>query len=250
MIWLRAFLQAISMYTVLPLPGLRWESRADRHMLALFPLTGLLVGGAWYGLALLLLGWGAPALVTGALLALLPFLATGFLHLDGYMDVSDAVLSRRDKERRLEILRDPHCGAFAVLAAAGLFLVQFAAAGSLPLCPERLPCLLILPVLARGLCGFLLLALPTLSGSSMAAWLKQDTGRLDRALPIVLASLAAVGMAVFGGLAGAAAALAALLGGGLAAWFAFRQLGGMSGDTTGYSLVWTELMGLLVLVCI
>mgnify|MGYP003392776405 FL=1 len=48
-------------------------------------------------------------------MAVYPYLVTGFLHLDGFMDVTDAVKSWRDLERRREILKDSHVGSFAVI---------------------------------------------------------------------------------------------------------------------------------------
>ena len=40
------------------------------------------------------------------------------LHLDGFMDCCDAFLGGFSRERRLEILRDSHVGAFAVVGVA------------------------------------------------------------------------------------------------------------------------------------
>lgn len=58
-------------------------------------------------------------------MAALPWLVTGFMHLDGYMDVCDAVLSRRELATRQRILKDSHCGAFAVIGMVLLALCQW-----------------------------------------------------------------------------------------------------------------------------
>ncbi len=68
----------------------------------------------------------APAPLRAVLLAAAPWLVTGFLHLDGYMDVCDALLSRRDLATRQKILKDSHCGAFAVICMVLLAAVQCA----------------------------------------------------------------------------------------------------------------------------
>jgi adenosylcobinamide-GDP ribazoletransferase len=59
-------------------------------------------------------------------------LITGGIHIDGYMDTMDAVHSYGNREKKLEILKDSHIGAFAVimlaiyvLAAAGAFSYIF-----------------------------------------------------------------------------------------------------------------------------
>ena len=194
MILWKAFWQAVSMYTILPVPGLHWDSRADRHILALFPVTGFLVSAIWYGGSWLALQMNPPRLLASAITALLPFLFTGFLHLDGFMDVCDAVLSRREKERRLEILKDPHTGAFAVLSSLSLFLLQFAAADALLRKPKNLLCLIFLPVAARGLSAFGLFSFPTLGQSRMAEWMKNDTSVHHRIFVLLIALAAAAGM--------------------------------------------------------
>ena len=47
--------------------------------------------------------------------------------MDGYMDTSDALSSWREKEKRLEILKDPHIGAFAVIKLLTAILTLLAA---------------------------------------------------------------------------------------------------------------------------
>ncbi len=93
--------------------------------MACLPFIGAVVGGLWA-----LAAWGlgylsCPGPVRALVLAAVPWLATGFLHLDGYMDVCDAVLSRRDLATRQRILKDSHCGAFAVISLGLLFMAQW-----------------------------------------------------------------------------------------------------------------------------
>ena len=42
-------------------------------------------------------------------------LVTGGIHMDGYMDTMDALHSYGNREKKLEILKDSHIGAFAVI---------------------------------------------------------------------------------------------------------------------------------------
>lgn len=239
----KGFLQSLSMYSVIPVPGLRWNSRSDRHMIAMYPLVGLVIGALWYLAARLL--FGLAALPAAAVLTAAPFLLTGFLHLDGFMDVCDAVLSRRDKARRLEILRDSHTGAFAVISVCILFMVQLASVYEISRIPRLLPLFLLLPVLSRGWSGFGLLALPLLEGSSMGAWARQDTTAVHRTVLVLLAVLAGGAMTLICGWTGLAAALAGSVCYWLAAWYAVGQLGGVSGDVSGYALCIGEAAALL-----
>lgn len=59
-------------------------------------------------------------------MTLLPLIVSGGIHLDGLVDTADALYSRRETEKKLEILKDPHVGAFGVMACCGYLLASFA----------------------------------------------------------------------------------------------------------------------------
>ena len=115
---------AWGMFLAIPCPLRRWNEKAREKMLVCLPLVGLAVGGIWLGLYLLLRHAAIGGLYA-FLMAALPWLVTGFMHLDGYMDVCDAVLSRRELATRQRILKDSHCGAFAVIGMVLLALCQW-----------------------------------------------------------------------------------------------------------------------------
>ena len=104
--WIYGFFMAWGMFLALPCPLKIWNERARSKMVCCLPLVGLVVGGVWVLAAYA--GRFLPPPVAGLLIAAAPWLVTGFLHLDGFMDVCDAVLSRRDLPRRQEILKDSH----------------------------------------------------------------------------------------------------------------------------------------------
>ena len=232
--WIYGFFMAWGMFLTIPCPFRRWRESARGKMLVCLPLVGVIVGAVWGGLALLL--GHAPAPVRALLLAAAPWLCTGFMHLDGYMDVCDAVLSCRDLATRQNILKDSHCGAFAVIAMTLLALGQwsfFLSAG-----PVRFLPLLLIPVATRACTATAVLCLPAMSTSQYAAMEKRKSGYV--LLP-VLAGLtaAAVPLALSGSFAPLAAAAVCI--GGI--WYGTRQLGGMSGDISGFALTLGELCG-------
>lgn len=149
--WLDGFSMAWGMFLAIPCPLRRWNEKAREKMLVCLPLVGLAVGGIWLGLYLLLRHAAIGGLYA-FLMAALPWLVTGFMHLDGYMDVCDAVLSRRELATRQRILKDSHCGAFAVIGMVLLALCQWSVflSGS---AGESLWGLLLIPVATRALCG-------------------------------------------------------------------------------------------------
>ena len=55
------------------------------------------------------------------ILLLISVFVTGGIHLDGLLDTADAMSSYQERERRLEILKDSHAGAFAVITCVVYF---------------------------------------------------------------------------------------------------------------------------------
>ena len=110
-----SFLIALPFLTTIPVKvsGKIGPKEFGRAM-AWFPAVGLLLGGI---LALADLGTRTllPPAVSAAITLALWVLLTGALHLDGLMDCCDGLLAARDPEKRLDILRDTHMGAFAVV---------------------------------------------------------------------------------------------------------------------------------------
>ena len=123
----RAFVMALGMFSSLPCPSHLWDEDARDLMLVCLPLLGALIGLIWSLLAMLGRAF-LPEALAAALIAALPFLLTGFIHLDGFMDTSDAILSWRPLQKRLEILKDSHTGSFAVVNLGLILMFGFAAA--------------------------------------------------------------------------------------------------------------------------
>ena len=203
------------------------------------PVVGLEIGLCWYALAWLCGLLRLPALITGLALCAYPYIVTGFLHLDGFMDVCDAVLSRRDLETRRRILKDSHCGAFAVICMVLLAMGQWSAflsARSLSLWG-----LALIPVASRSCAALAVLTLRPLDSSQYSAmqrgggpvWFAAVCLALSAALPLLLAGSFAPAMTA--------------VGCALAVWYGYRQLDGMSGDVSGFALTVGELWGVLTL---
>lgn len=114
---LRDLRLALALLTVLPLAPKGVGEEDFKRSVAFFPLAGYLLGLPLALLALLPLPPGLSAALGVALLLGL----TGFLHLDGLLDLADALLGARPREERLRILKDPHLGAFAF--GVGVYLL-------------------------------------------------------------------------------------------------------------------------------
>lgn len=242
--WFYAFFMAWGMFLAIPCPFPRWRESARGRMLMCLPLIGLVEGGLWALLVWLLAKLCLPEALGALCAAAFPWLVTGFLHLDGYMDVCDAVLSRRDLATRQKILKDSHCGAFAVIAMVLLALTQWIVCQSVSLNETPLLPLAALPCAVRAAAALAVSHLRPLSTSQYAAQPNPPAGH-TAALVLMLAA-ACVLPPLFCGMSGFAPLIGAA-GYGLAVWYAFRQLDGMSGDVSGFALTLGELAGLLFL---
>lgn len=129
---MRGFLIALQFLTVLPV-RLK-EKVSDRQLaesMAYFPLVGLLIGTAlafFYNVFNLFL----PHPVNCAFILIISALITGGLHLDGFIDTFDALASRADRKRKLEIMREGRPGAIGTASAILLFIAKYSLLVSLP----------------------------------------------------------------------------------------------------------------------
>lgn len=237
---LYAFAMCQSMFCAIPLPGNLWEERARGRMLLFLPLVGVEIGAIWAGVTWLCRALSLPSPVAGLVVALCPYILTGGIHLDGFMDVTDAVRSWRDASRRREILKDSHVGSFAVIGVAMLLLAQFALCASGET-GEPLG-LLLIPAISRCGSALAVTALPPMSTSQYAA--KEKPGRYIWILLGQMALALAGGFAL--GMRCGLALVGCLAGYALALRRAYRSLEGMNGDVAGYALTIGELCGLAV----
>lgn len=238
-IW-KAFCMCFGMFTALPCPYRPWDEDARDMMLVCLPIVGAVLGLLWAALAALATAWLGPTL-RAALIAALPWLLTGFIHLDGYMDTCDAILSWRPLEQRLRILKDAHTGAFAVVGLGLLMLFSYAATSALEWIDLR--ALLFIPVVSRCGSAFCVLTLPTLGHSEYARMEGKSAQRMAVAAMWLIAVIAC---AIW--LKGRVAALLiqTLAYAAAMAW-ATRTLKGVSGDTAGFSLCVSECAVLIAL---
>ena len=114
---------AFAMFSAIPMPQFEWSQKNMRYALCAFPLIGAVCGGLWCLVGVL----PVPELVRAAGFCLVPVLVTGGIHLDGFADTCDALSSYGDAEKKLGILKDPHCGAFCSYPIMHIFHIVFCA---------------------------------------------------------------------------------------------------------------------------
>ena len=234
---LTALMMAWGTYLAIPCPYKVWDDALRPWQIVCLPPVGLVVGGIWALCAGIFAKLGFTGFLAAAILAAVPFLVTGFFHLDGFLDCCDAILSRRDLAARQKILKDSRVGAFAVVSAVLLFLLSFAALAD---CSFSLiwRALLLIPFACRPM------QTSQYAGSFAA-------GKTKTQRRILLGMYIAVMFVVFLWLFSKPSCALAVAWAGLttilACRLARRNLGGMSGDIAGFSITLGELSGLLIL---
>lgn len=261
---LKSMAVAFSTYSKIPMPQFEWKEENMRYSMCFFPVIGAVIG-----VLLMLLDFLMGKLQFGsgfrsAVYTVLPLLVTGGIHLDGYMDTTDALRSYRGKEERLRILKDPHIGAFAVIRALILLILTYGLyteAGH-----EILFLVSFSFVISRCLSGLAVIRFPKAKKDGMVYTVSDAAKSAQRRVfQILVAELAAsaAGMIVTGitvvkvadpgrtvsGLIPAIAALGAA--GALYAYYyhmAIQKFGGTSGDLAGWFLTVCEFFMLLVII--
>lgn len=237
--YLHALVMCQSMFCSIPCPWKIWDEKARDKMLLFLPLVGLEIGAVWALLAWLARQVDLPALVTGLILCACPYVLTGFIHLDGFMDVTDAVKSWRDLERRREILKDSHVGSFSVIGLCLLLLAQFslfASAGG----DYRI--LIFIPAASRCCSALAVTGLKPMSTSQYASQAKPKFHLWI--LSAILFGVVVAGFLLCGKYG--FALVGCLTGYGLALRRGYKSLEGMNGDIAGYALTVGELCAVAV----
>ena len=263
--YIRGFFMAWGNFSAVPCPSHKWYEESRKAMLAMLPLVGLMLGVivsvAWWVLDLI----GTPAILTGAILTVLYFMCNGFIHMDGFMDCSDAILSRRPElEERQRILKASDVGAFAVISV--VFMVLIFASSMMTLAEEfsieKASILVTILLISRGMGVSRKPAMKTsqyvnlddvgtenLSPEEKKKRDAREHWALNLALIIPIIIIPRVAgdlgdMPYYSGIYGGVAIIvlvAAIIVGNQA----IKKLGGMNGDIAGYMIVMSETIGIL-----
>jgi len=205
-----------------------------------YPLVGMVIGGLVW-LVWRVLNLCFPPFMAGALTLLVWVVITGGLHLDGLADCCDGLLSSAMPERRLEIMKDPHLGAFGGI---GLILTLLVKAVALSLLPSSSGWGIILAaVISRWFilpASLLPLANPDGMGADFVSGLRRGAIFVTAILPLGLAFLL--------GLPGLFAVLAALAAAVAVLGLAWNRIKGVTGDVFGMLVEVTEGVVLLSFV--
>ena len=253
---------AWGMFCWIPCPYKEWRMDDRKAQVAMLPLVGALIGVVlclcWWLLTLI----GCGSFLTGVLLTGAYFLLTGFIHIDGFMDCSDAIMPRHpEMEERRRILKDPHAGAFAVICLCIMLLVFAASmteiAGNFSL--KSCSLLVVIFTASRTVSAMEVLLRAPMQTSQYSQL--AEPGRVRDTIPAIIILVIVLGvcelimsdmswLALIAELTSNTIALTVIVAAFITCSIDCRKLGGMNGDISGHMITISELFGVLVMALI
>ena len=239
-----SFKIAFSMYSRIPMPDCEWTEENMSYAMCFFPCIGAVIGAASYGV-FRIADWAQTGKVPvndlfwTVLLVLIPILITGGIHMDGFLDTQDALSSYQSRERRLEILKDSHAGAFAIISCAVYLLLYTGVYSSRS--EESMRVIALGFMLSRILSGLAVVTFPQARKQGMAAAFSQNAAKkTTRIVLCIWLVMLGIVMMIVGKIPG----ILCLLSAGLMFLYYYRmameKFGGITGDLAGYFVTLCE----------
>ncbi|MFB4163471.1 adenosylcobinamide-GDP ribazoletransferase [Alteribacillus sp. JSM 102045] len=235
----QGFQMAVAFLTIFPSKNTVWKEDAARFAIFFFPVCGLLIGSGVFALLVISSSiFALPDYILAFFIVALLLVMHGGLHLDGWMDVSDAAASWQDKQKRLEIMKDSRTGAAAVwttillIGSRFLFVLFVLETDVVPIWLL----LLLVPVLSRTAMGHLIIAAPLARKDGLAAWFQSESKRKDTWIILAVCAFVISLILAFipNGMNSVMFIIAVVI---IAYWLArflfFSMFGGVNGDMAG-----------------
>ncbi|MCP1102168.1 adenosylcobinamide-GDP ribazoletransferase [Aequitasia blattaphilus] len=232
---LQAFVIGLSMYSKIPLPRVSWTKENMRYALCFFPVVGMITGLCIWGAGEILMRLSCGKLLFGVLMTLIPLIINGGIHMDGFMDTSDALASHQDQETKLKILKDPNCGAFSVIALCAYLLLSVALWSEVSI--TALPMIALGYVLSRSLSGLSVVFFKAARENGLAKTFQDNAQKKAVGISMcIFGVLAALGIIIISPIRGIIILALASISFLYYRIMSYRQFGGITGDLAGYFL--------------
>lgn len=243
----KAFVVAFSIYSKIPMPRFQWESEDMQYHLCFFPWIGAVIGAlewGWYSLAQ---SCGIGQLAFACICFAIPLLVTGGFHVDGFMDTCDALHSYQEREKKLEILKDPHIGAFSVICLLGYTMIAMAAI-SLIDCIEAVMIGALGFFLSRAFSGLSIVTMKGAKNKGMLSTFSTTASKQVVRISLFLQATICIALMITIDTAmGISVFLGALLSWGYYYKMSHKEFGGITGDLAGFFVCITEIVTVIVL---
>lgn len=243
-----AFFMAWGYFLALPCPYKKWDNSVRHYMLAFLPAVGMVAGAIWCLFNYVVFQIGMPGPLASLISMMYIFFISGFFHLDGFMDSCDALLSQRDLAERQRILKDSTVGAFSVISVmlliASWVVIYVMTIGKLEFWQAFL-----IPTVSRTMSAIWVLILKPIGHSQYKDGFSNEERSKALVMTLVLV-VVGIGISVFMAYPAGDYMLNPLIVAGamigastILTMYATKQLGGMSGDISGFGLCLIEFVG-------
>lgn len=241
---------AFSMYSKIPMPIVKWEERNMKYVMCYFPMVGLVIGFIYYFLFSIMKYFNFNHNFITAFITILPVLITGGIHVDGFIDVIDALHSYGDRQKKLEILKDPHIGAFAIIYAIIYYIALFGIYSNVNI--KNILIISLGFIISRSFSAFLLVTLKSAKKNGLLASFSKDADKKIVKIVNIIYILLCFGFILYKqfimGL------ICIIVSSFIILYYktiSYKEFGGITGDLAGYFLQIYELVwGLIVVVFI
>ena len=204
------------------------------YMMCFFPWIGGVIGLAFFGWAVLCEKFAVGTLCYALIAAAIPLIISGGFHVDGYMDTMDALHSYQSREKKLEILKDSHIGAFAAIMLVLYYLIDIAAISEIH---TRKAVFAVAAVffLARCLSGIAVVTLQPAKKEGLLYTFASGAQKEKVKRGLYLQLILCMGlMIIISKEYGVAAIIASLLSFLYFKKKSYKEFGGITGDTAGF----------------
>ena len=167
--FLEPLIIAFSMYSKIPVPTINWNENNMKFTMCYFPLVGIPIGILeilWYFISNFM---GFGVIFTAVIATVIPILVTGGIHLDGFCDTIDGLSSHQLPEKKLEILKDPNSGAFAIIGCITYILVNFAIWSEIVLSLKSILVIALFYIISRSASGLSIVTFQMAKNTGLAA---------------------------------------------------------------------------------
>lgn len=235
------------------MPRADWEKENMKYAMCFFPWVGAVIGACVYLWCRFAGNIPVGSILYAAILTLIPIFITGGIHLDGLLDTADALSSWQTRERRLEILKDSHTGAFAIITCCMYFIAYFGFSSEL-FEMQRIEGSGVIAIgffLSRCLSGFSVTTFPCAKDSGLAATFANGADKKRAGKVLIAEGILAIAVMIWISIPlGIAAVVAALLTFWWYHHISVEKFGGITGDLAGCFLQVCELMILVAVVVV
>lgn len=252
--YLNGFLMAWGNFFFIPCPIKKWDDEAKNYMLSWVPFIGFIIGLIWMGVSVLLFKLHLPIYLSAFIITFIPFLLSGFIHVDGFMDVCDALGSWGDKEKKQKILKDSLVGSGAVIRIVFYVLSYYTmiltGLSKLIFLPNLIFCL----VVPRFVSTIFVMRAKKIGEDEESEVKSQYVGIKKDGLIFMIISVIIIFLITFFTMSFRVQCLwvilAASLGSIISILVAKTKIGGMNGDIAGFGIMWGELSGVILIALI